>query len=415
MKTLGYKYTNHWIVGSFIGLLMLILGFGKTLLNPIDLHYYTLVIVSGVFVFMIFRNYQEADTSIYFLMALSIMGSVFSVSSYSLLELFISIELISLPGYILVGADRDRGKAINAAVKYFIFGSLSSAILLWGCSFIYGATNQIDFAHLADHASSNNWIIIGMGLMLMGLSFKLTLAPLHFWAVDVYKEISLGYVLFLSIVPKVGVMLTLAHLFGSNLHSLLENFTTGGQIIGCGSMLVGSLGAAFTRDFRKMLAYSGTFNMGLICLGLFVGVENSKLAVGLGVLGYLSSLLGLFSVGANVKSISDFNGLGKSNKRVGVYLTVFLFSLIGIPPMIGFFGKLAVISAIIKSSQYVVCGVVLILNVIGAYYPLRIIKAIWFSENKEDKLKIKNNCLIMKALLIINLLGVLVLPLIMKQ
>jgi NADH-quinone oxidoreductase subunit N len=330
------------------------------------------------------------------LLLLSAVGATMMVSANSFLALYMALELHSLPLYVLASFDRDNLRSTESGLKYFVLGALASGLLLYGCSLVYGFTGTLSFDVLASvfggaaGASLATGALVGLVFIIAGLAFKLAAVPFHMWTPDVYEGSPTPVTAFIATTGKVAAM-------GLTVRVLLHPFADwAGQwqqvvvLISIGSMLLGALAAIGQNNFKRLMAYSGIGHIGYAMVGLAAGTERGVYGVLVYMAIYVVMTLGTFGCillmrrqGRYVEQISDLSGVSRQHPMLAAALGIFMFSLAGIPPLAGFFGKLYVFIAAIDVGLTWLAVLAVLINCVGAYYYLRIVKIMYFDEPAE--------------------------------
>ena len=320
------------------------------------------------------------------------LGMMVMISSYDLMVFYMGLELQSLSLYVLASFDRDKKKSTEAGLKYFILSALSSGLLLYGCSLIYGFSGSTNFEIISQNLNQLNvGSVFGIVFILVGLSFKVSAAPFHMWAPDVYEGSPTSITTFFAIVPKIAALAVFIRFLYIPFYSAFDQWQTIIIFISLGSMILGSIAAIGQTNLKRLMAYSSIGHIGYALAGLTTGNNEGIQSTLIYLCIYLIMNLGVFSCILMMKrknefyeNIYDLSGLSKSHPIISICLLVLLFSLAGIPPLAGFFAKFYVFMAVIKVEMYIlaVCG--LLTTVISAFYYLRIIKIIYFDEAKES-------------------------------
>ena len=285
------------------------------------------------------------------LILISLIGMMFMVSANDLLSLFISIELQSLALYVLVSISKEDFKSSEAGVKYFVIGSLSTCIFLFGASLIYGLVGSTEFSNISNYMSDQLSIpmilIIGLIFILVSISLKISAAPFHMWTPDVYQGAPTIVTAFLSTAPKVAVFGVLIRLLVFPFGEIIVDWGKLVIILSISSMVIGSLGAIMQKDIKRLMAYSTINHIGFILMGLIPGSEDGITAISIYLILYVTMNLGVFLFilnmqrdQINVSAIKDLSGLYKTEPVMAGSLAIILFSMAGIPPLAGFLGKL---------------------------------------------------------------------------
>ncbi|MCA2010902.1 NADH-quinone oxidoreductase subunit NuoN [Cereibacter sphaeroides] len=350
------------------------------------------ILLSGAAVLVMGMDYLERTKMMKFeypiLVSLATVGMMVMVSAQDLITLYMGLELQSLALYVLAAFRRDSVKATEAGLKYFVLGALASGLLLYGASLVYGYAGSTMFADIAGTIHGEHLpvgLLMGLAFMLAGLAFKVSAVPFHMWTPDVYEGSPTPVTAFFATAPKVAAMALLARVtFDAFGHAPGD----WGQIVGllAGlSMIVGAIGALGQTNLKRLMAYSSISHMGFALLGVTAGSEAGVKATMLYMAIYLTMSIGVFAFmltmrrdGRPVQGISDLNMLSKSQPRQALALLVLMFSLAGVPPLIGFWAKYAVLAAAIASGYVVLAVVGVIGSVIGAFYYLRLVYFMYF-------------------------------------
>ncbi len=323
----------------------------------------------------------------------AVVGMGLMVSATDLITLYIGLELNSLAAYVLASFVRSDDRSAEAGLKYFVLGALASGILLYGMSLIYGFTGSTDFEAIA-HAMTDQ---IGMGtlfgvvFMLAGLAFKISAAPFHMWTPDVYEGAPTPVTAFFASAPKVAASALLVRVvitaFGNQIFAWQQIII----VIALMSIMIGALGAIGQQNLKRLLAYSSINNIGFVLIGLAAGTQQGVAATLTYLAIYVAMTLGSFICimqlhdrnGVLLEKVSDLAGLSKTRPGLAAALAVFMFSLAGIPPMFGFWGKLAVFNAAVAAGLLPLAVIGIAASVIGAYYYIRIVKLMYFDDSTD--------------------------------
>lgn len=320
---------------------------------------------------------------------LSCLGIMIMISASDLMILFLGLELQSLSLYILVALQREYDKGIEASLKYFLLGSLASGLLVYGASLIYGGTGSTHYdaigAFLYQKEVLPLFLLMALALMIIGIGFKISLAPFHLWVPDVYEHTPSLTTTFLVGAPKWGAVMVLMRFligpFGS-LSGFWQPLLEGLAMI---SLLVMVITALRVENIQRLIGFSGISHMGYAMVGLVAGNEEAIQNTLLYMLIYVISVTGFFFVimilqtySYSIKTIDDLKGLGRTYPKAAFFLSIITLSLAGIPPFAGFFGKFYVFLSAIESGFYSLVGIGLISSVIGAFYYLRLLKNMYF-------------------------------------
>jgi NADH-quinone oxidoreductase subunit N len=326
------------------------------------------------------------------LIVLASAGMGMMASSGDLISLYIGIELHSLALYVLAAFHRDNLKASEAGLKYFVLGALSSGLLLYGASLIYGFTGSMRFDEIAAYAAANpsTGLIFGLVFLICGLAFKVSAAPFHMWTPDVYEGAPTPVVALFATAPKVAAMVLIARTLEGAFAGSHDQWAQVLILISLISFAVGAFGGLVQKDMQRLLAYSSIANIGYALLGIAVGttlgVQAMLLFMTLYVIdqfGFFALLLSLNRNGRPIRRIQDFAGLRKDRPVTALALTVLSLSVLGMPPLAGFWGKWAIFGAAAEAGYWMVGAAGLVASVVAGFYYLRIIKLMWFDPAPE--------------------------------
>jgi len=326
------------------------------------------------------------------LIVLASAGMGMMASSGDLISLYVGIELHSLALYVLAAFHRDDLKASEAGLKYFVLGALSSGLLLYGASLIYGFTGSMRFDEIAAYAATNAspGLIFGLVFLICGLAFKVSAAPFHMWTPDVYEGAPTPVVALFATAPKVAAMVLIARTLEGAFAGSHDQWAQVLILISLISFAVGAFGGLVQKDLQRLLAYSSIANIGYALLGIAVGttlgVKAMLLFMTLYVIdqfGFFALILSLSRNGRPIRRIQDFAGLRKDRPVMALALTVLSLSVLGMPPLAGFWGKWAVFGAAAEAGYWMVGAAGLVASVVAGFYYLRIIKLMWFDPAPE--------------------------------
>ena len=321
----------------------------------------------------------------------SILGMMVMISSNDLIVFYVGLELQSLALYVLASFNRDQLKSSEAGLKYFVLSALSSGLLLYGCSLIYGFSGSTNFNIISNTMNPSNYgLTFGIVFILVGLAFKISAVPFHMWAPDVYEGSPTSVTLFFAIVPKVAALTVFIRFLYVPFINMIEQWQTIIIFLSIASMIFGAVAAIGQTNLKRLVAYSSIGHIGYTLAGLTVGTNEGIQSSIVYITIYIVMNIGLFSCLFMMKrnnqyfeKIEDLSGLSKNHPMLSLSLLVILFSLAGIPPLAGFFAKLYIFKAVIEQSMYFLAIVGLLSTVIAAFYYLRIIKVIYFDQEKE--------------------------------
>jgi NADH-quinone oxidoreductase subunit N len=335
------------------------------------------------------------------LLLLSALGMMMMISASDLITLYVGLELQSLALYVIAAFDRDNTKSSEAGLKYFVLGSLSSGMLLYGASLIYGYAGSTTFTGIAAALSGTGTqlgVIFGIVFIIAGLAFKVSAVPFHMWTPDVYEGAPTPVAAFFAAAPKIAAMALIVRVMMGPFAGLVADWRQIITFVAIASMVLGAFAAIGQTNIKRLLAYSSIGHMGYALVGVAAAGPEGARAVVLYMLIYMMTTVGAFACvlamrrqGKQVENIADLAGLARTNKLLAFILAMLMFSLAGIPPLAGFFGKLFVFMAAIKSGLYILSVIGVIASVVGAFYYLRIVKMMYFDEPAPgfDKLDIE--------------------------
>ena len=324
------------------------------------------------------------------LILFALLGMMVMISAHHFLTLYLGLELLTLSSYALVALQRDSARATEAAMKYFVLGALASGLLLYGMSMLYGATGSLDIAQVSQAvrhgiAGDKTVLVFGLVFVVAGLAFKLGAVPFHMWIPDVYHGAPTAVTLFIGSAPKIAAFAFFMRLLVSGLEPLVADWRDMLIILAVLSMAVGNVAAIAQTNLKRMLAYSTISHMGFLLLGILVGTRNGYGASMFYIITYVLTNLGAFGMmmllsraGFEAENIEDFKGLNQRNSWYAFLMLLIILSLAGLPPMVGFFAKLAVLQAVLQAGYVWLVVVAVMLSLIGAYYYLRIVKVMYF-------------------------------------
>ncbi|KFC76483.1 NADH-quinone oxidoreductase subunit N [Massilia sp. LC238] len=365
----------------------------------------------------------------YVLALFSMLGQMIMISGNSMLSIYLGVELMSLSLYALVALRRDHAISTEAAMKYFILGALSSGFLLYGMSMIYGATGSLDLTAINQASAAvdanRNILVFGLVFVVAGLAFKLGVVPFHMWVPDVVQGAPTAVTLLLGGAPKLATFAMVIRILVEGLPSMAFDWQQMLLVLAVLSLAVGNITAIAQTNIKRMLAYSTIAQMGFVVLAMMTGIvdgDSSNAAASysaamyytityvLTTVGSFGLIMMLARAGHEAETIADFKGLGKRSPWFAVVMTVLMFSLAGVPPMVGFMAKWAVLQAVVNAGMVWLSVVAVLFSLIGAFYYLRIVKTIWFDE-AADTAPI-NTSADMRAVMSINGVAVVVLGII---
>jgi NADH-quinone oxidoreductase subunit N len=323
------------------------------------------------------------------LMLLSSVGMMVMASADNLMTLYMGLELQSLAIYVLAAFARDDIRSSEAGLKYFVLSALASGLLLYGISLTYGFSGSMDFGHIAQAAanpvSTSTGLIVGIAFIITGLAFKLSAVPFHMWTPDVYEGAPTSVTALMSTAPKVAPFVVLLRVMFGPFGHVAVQWQLIIVFVSIASMLLGSFAAIAQTNIKRLMAYSSIGHMGYALIGLAAGTETGVRGVLVYLLTYVVMSAGAFACiiamrrrGLAIEKISDLGGLARNDLTLAVLMAIFMFSMAGIPPMAGFFGKLLVFQAAIDAGMYTLAIIGVLTSVVGCFYYLRVIKVMFF-------------------------------------
>ena len=322
------------------------------------------------------------------LILLSTTGMLMLISAADLIALYLGLELMSLALYVVAASNRDSVRSTEAGLKYFVLGALSSGMLLYGASLIYGFTGTVNFAGIAKAAGQGGLgLTFGLVFLFAGFCFKVSAVPFHMWTPDVYEGAPTPVTAFFAAAPKIAAMAIFVRAPISAFPAITPQWQQIVVFVAIASMLLGSFAAIGQRNIKRLMAYSSIGHMGFALVGLAAGTPEGVQGVIVYMAIYLAMTLGTFACilsmrrnGEMVEQISDLSGLARTNPAMAFVLAMLMFSLAGIPPLAGFFAKYYVFVAAINASLYALAVIGVLASVVGCYYYLMIVKVMYFDE-----------------------------------
>jgi NADH-quinone oxidoreductase subunit N len=324
------------------------------------------------------------------LVVLATTGMMVMISAGDLIALYIGFELQSLALYVIAAIHRDNLRSTEAGLKYFVLGALSSGMLLYGCSLIYGFSGTVSFAGIAQSVTGNHapiGMVFGLVFLFAGLAFKVSAVPFHMWTPDVYEGAPTPVTAFFAAAPKVAAMALFVRVAIDAFPEIGDQWRQIVVFIAIASMLLGSFAAIGQKNIKRLMAYSSIGNVGYILIGLAAGTPEGVQSVLIYLAVYVVMTLGTFAVilgmrhkNGLVESVDDLAGLSRTNPFMAFVMAAMMFSLAGIPPLAGFFAKFYVFLAAIEAELYTLAVIGVLASVVGAFYYLRIVKVMYFDE-----------------------------------
>jgi NADH-quinone oxidoreductase subunit N len=378
------------------------LFFNSFVSNSFTNFFKILILLGTLFVILISNNFIKEMKINYFeyplLILFSVLGMFFMISSNDLMSFYLGLELQSLALYILASFDRDNLKSNEAGIKYFVLSALSSGLLLYGCSLLYGFTGSTNFEEINLKMNlENTGAIFAMVFILVGLAFKVSAVPFHMWTPDVYQGSPSSVTSFFAIVPKVAGIAIFIRFVQIPFEQLIDQWKNILVFMALASMILGAIAAIGQTNIKRLIAYSSIGHIGYTLAGISTGTLNGYSSSIVYISIYVVMNLGAFGCIFLMKKddkycedIKDLSGISKQNPLLAISFLIIMFSLAGIPPLAGFFAKFYVFMSVIESGMYTLAIVGLLSTVISAFYYLRIIKIIYFDEIKNPFDRVKH-------------------------
>ncbi|MBT5862280.1 MAG: NADH-quinone oxidoreductase subunit NuoN [Gammaproteobacteria bacterium] len=350
--------------------------------------------------FLYSRDYLRANEihkgEFYLLGLIGLLGMMIMMSANSMLTMYLGLETLALSMYALVAIDRNNATSAESAMKYFILGAIASGCLLYGISWIYGVTGSLEFHEMsaaitADPSLNSLPLWFGLAFLIVGIGFKFGAVPFHMWLPDVYQGARTPVTLYIATAPKLAALALFLRILVDGLGGLHDTWAAMIMIIAVLSLLVGNFVAIAQTNIKRMLGYSTIAHVGFILLALFTGTKQGNAVALFYTLTYVVAAAGAFGMiillsrrGYDAENLSDFRGLNARSPWFALMMMFLMFSMAGVPPFVGFFAKLNVISAVVDSGFTGLAVLMVLASVVGAYYYLRVIWYMYF-EDAEDK------------------------------
>ncbi|MGB7204579.1 MAG: NADH-quinone oxidoreductase subunit NuoN [Anderseniella sp.] len=328
------------------------------------------------------------------LIMLATVGMMMMISANDLIALYMGLELQSLALYVVAAFNRDSGRSSEAGLKYFVLGALSSGMLLYGASLIYGFSGSVQFSEIANAASGDSLglgLLFGLVFLICGLAFKISAVPFHMWTPDVYEGSPTPVTAFFAAAPKVAAMAVFVRVMHDAFGGAVNQWQQVIVFISIASMALGAFAAIGQTNIKRLLAYSSIGHMGYALVGLAAGTQDGVRGVVIYMAIYMIMTIGAFACviymrrrGTSTERISDLSGLARTDSTMAFVLAMLMFSLAGIPPLAGFFGKYFVFLAAIKAEMYTLAVIGVLASVVSAFYYIRVVKVIYFDEPADE-------------------------------
>ena len=355
-----------------------------------------LVLIGSALAVVMTQRFAVAEKFFHFelpvLIILATIGMLLMISAGDLIAVYLGLELQSLALYVIAAFHRDDGRSTEAGLKYFVLGALSSGMLLYGASLIYGFTGHVDFAGIATAAASGQaslGLTFGIVFVAAGIAFKVSAVPFHMWTPDVYEGAPTPVTAFFAAAPKIAAMALFVRVVLEALEPVKAEWQQIVAFMSLASMILGAFAAIGQRNIKRLMAYSSIGHMGYALVGLAAGSEAGVYGILIYLATYLAMTAGAFAVilsmrrdGVMTEDIDSLAGLSRTSPAVAYLLGIIMFSLAGIPPFAGFFGKYFVFAAAINAGLYWLAVIGILSSVVGAYYYLRIVKIMFLDEPK---------------------------------
>jgi len=359
--------------------------------NMLKLFSYLVLAMVYVYAKFCLRQFRMFRTDFYTLSLFALLGVMLLISANSLVTIYLGLELVSLSSYALVAFDRESRRGSEAAMKYFVLGSMASGMLLYGMSMIYGATGSLDLYEIATAVKSlggdDPMLIFGLVFLVVGLAFKLGVVPFHMWIPDVYHGAPVATTLFISSVPKMAAFAMAIRLLQTGLGDLHGDWSQMLSILAVLSIVLGNLAAIAQTNIKRMLAYSTISHMGFVLMGLLPGTASGYGAGMFYVIVYSLMSAAAFGMvillsghGVEAEKLDDFKGLNQRNSWFAAIMAMVMFSMAGVPVFVGFFAKWLVIKAALDAGLVWLAIMAVVFSVVGSFYYIRVVKLMYFDE-----------------------------------
>ncbi len=383
-------------------------GFGRLVVSDPMGHWLRCFATIAVMVTLVYSRPYAADRDmlrggeLFSLSMFALLGMSFMISGQNFIVIYLGLELLTMSSYALVALRRDHTQATEAAMKYFVLGAMASGFLLYGMSMLYGATGSLELSAvlkaIASGQVNHQVLVFGLVFIVSGLAFKIGAVPFHMWIPDVYQGAPTAATLMIGGAPKLAAFAIMIRLLVEGLLPLAFDWQQMLSVLAIGSLLIGNLAAIAQTNLKRMLAYSTIAQMGFVLLGFVAGVINGQTTLAANayssamfyMIAYVLTTLASFGIimllarqGFESEEITDLAGLNQRSPLYAGVMAICLFSLAGIPPMVGFYAKLAVLQSLIASGQGFYIGLAIfavMMSLVGAFYYLRVVKVMYFDE-----------------------------------
>jgi NADH-quinone oxidoreductase subunit N len=383
-------------------------GFGRLVVSDPMGHWLKCFATIAVMVTLVYSRPYAADRDmlrggeLFSLSVFALLGMSFMISGQNFIVIYLGLELLTLSSYAMVALRRDHTQATEAAMKYFVLGAMASGFLLYGMSMMYGATGSLELSEvmkaIASGQVNRQVLVFGLVFIVSGLAFKIGAVPFHMWIPDVYQGAPTAATLMIGGAPKLAAFAIMIRLLVEGMLPLAFDWQQMLSLLAIGSLLIGNLAAIAQTNLKRMLAYSTIAQMGFVLLGFVAGVINGQTTLAANayssamfyIVSYVLTTLAAFGVimllarqGFESEEITDLAGLNQRSPLYAGVMAICLFSMAGIPPMVGFYAKLSVLQSLMVSGQGFYIGLAIfavIMSLIGAFYYLRVVKVMYFDE-----------------------------------
>jgi NADH-quinone oxidoreductase subunit N len=362
-----------------------------TMGDVLKLFSYLVLAIVYIYAKFCLRQFRMFRADFYTLSLFALLGVMLLISANNLVTVYLGLELLSLSSYALVAFDRDSPRASEAAMKYFVLGSMASGMLLYGMSMIYGATGSLDLNQISEAVTAARgddlMMVFGLVFLVVGLAFKLGVVPFHMWIPDVYHGAPVATTLFISSVPKLAAFAMAIRLLQTGMGELQGDWSQMLSVLAVLSIILGNLAAIAQTNIKRMLAYSTISHMGFVLLGLLPGTADGYGASMFYVIVYSLMSAAAFGMvillsarGVEAERLDDFRGLNQRNGWYAAVMAMVMFSMAGVPVFVGFFAKWLVIKAALDAGMLWLAIVAVVFSVVGAFYYIRVVKLMYFDE-----------------------------------
>ncbi len=367
---------------------------GSFIFDPLSVYTKLFIYLEVLFSFLYAQSYNQdrgiPAVEFHVLGLLSMLGMMVLVSSYHVLVLFLGVELLALPTYAMIAMQRHKGDCIEASMKYFMMGAMASGLLLYGLSMVFGATQHLDIPGIMAASAAHQPLLLVLGLIFMvaSLAFKLGAAPFHMWVPDVYQGAPTSVTTFLSAAPKIAIFVMLVRLLWEALPTVSIPWHHILIVLSVLSMLMGNIAAIIQTNIKRFLAYSSIAHMGYMLLGVLCATPEGMGAGMFYIISYSIATLAAFGLlammsqaGLEIEKVNDLAGLSDRHPWLAFMMLLLMFSLAGIPPLVGFIAKVEVLQALIHAHLVWLAIVAMLTAIIGAYYYLYVVKVMYFESS----------------------------------